>query len=287
MQYIIYCDESVKNGEYYSNFYGGALVRSIHLHEVKTVLENKISELNINGEVKWQKVTANYLEKYKSLVDVVFDLIKQDKIKIRIMFTHNAFIPVGLTKEQRDNEYFLLYYQFFKHAFGLKYSNTVGEPISIYPFFDQLPDTKEKNQKFKDYIFNLQYQDFFKDANLFIHSKDDIAEAISHHHTILQCLDLILGSMEFRLNEKHKAKPEGQRNRGKRTVAKEKLYKHINAHIRGIYPNFNIGESTGRQDDIENLWKHPYRHWKFAPGNKAENKQYVSKHKKMGPAIPT
>lgn len=101
MQYIIYCDESVKNGEYYSNFYGGALVRSIHLEEVKTALENKVSELNINGEVKWQKVTANYLEKYKSLVDTVFEFIKQDKIKIRIMFTHNAFLPVGLTKNKR------------------------------------------------------------------------------------------------------------------------------------------------------------------------------------------
>lgn len=159
MQYIIYCDESVKNGEYYSNFYGGALVRSIHLEEVKTALENKVSELNINGEVKWQKVTANYLEKYKSLVDTVFEFIKQDKIKIRIMFTHNAFLPVGLTKEQKDNEYFLLYYQFFKHAFGLKYSNTSGKPISIYPFFDQLPDTlrkKIKNLKIIFLIYNIK-----------------------------------------------------------------------------------------------------------------------------------
>lgn len=72
MQYIIYCDESVKNGEYFSNFYGGALVRSIHLEEVKTALENKILELNIHGEVKWQKVTENYLEKYKELVNLVF-----------------------------------------------------------------------------------------------------------------------------------------------------------------------------------------------------------------------
>lgn len=287
MQYIIYCDESVKNGEYFSNFYGGALVRSTHLDEVKTALESKISELNIHGEVKWQKVTENYLEKYKELVDLVFSFISKDKIKIRIMFTHNAFVAKSLTKEQRDKEYFLLYYQFFKHAFGLQYSNKTSHRISIFTYFDQLPDTKEKNQVFKDFIFNLQNSDDFKTANLFIHSKDDIAEAISHNHIILQCLDLILGSMEFRLNEKHKAIPEGKKRRGKRTVAKEKLYKHINKHIRSIYTNFNVGESTGLKDDIENRWKHPYRHWKFEPSNKAENKQYVPKNKKAGPDIPT
>ncbi len=32
MQYIIYCDESVKRGDYFSNFYGGALVRSNDFH---------------------------------------------------------------------------------------------------------------------------------------------------------------------------------------------------------------------------------------------------------------
>lgn len=85
MQYIIYCDESVKNGEYYSNFYGGALVRSIHLDEVKTSLENKKYEHNIHGEIKWQKVTENYLEKYMAIVDSIFEFIKADKIKIRII----------------------------------------------------------------------------------------------------------------------------------------------------------------------------------------------------------
>ena len=44
----------------------------------------------------------------------------------------------------------------------------------------------------------------FKKANLFFNSKDDIAEAKSHNHDILQCLDVILGAMEFRLNENTK-----------------------------------------------------------------------------------
>lgn len=280
MQYIIYCDESEKNGKFYGNFYGGALVRSTDFDKVKNELEKRKNELGLTGEVKWQKVTENYLEKYISLIDCFFDFVKQDKVKIRIMFTHNLYIATGLTKEQKDNEYFLLYYQFFKNAFGFRYSNPGTEPISLYIFFDQLPDTKEKNQKFIDYIYNLQYQPEFKEAKLFFHKKDDIAEAISHKHVILQCLDIVLGSMEFRLNEKHKVVPEGQRIRGKRTRAKEKLYNHINQRIREIYPGFNIGVSTGLQGDHTNLWKHPYRHWKFLPYSSKLNEQYISKNKR-------
>ncbi len=279
MQYIIYCDESEKNGKFFGNFYGGALVKSIHFHEVKDALEEKKVELGFSGEVKWQKVTGNYLEKYIELMQCFFDFIKQNKVKIRIMFTHNKNLATNLTKEQRDNEYFLLYYQFFKHAFGLQYSNNTSNSISLYTYFDQLPDTQEKNQKFIDYIYRLQFMEEFKKANLFFHSKDDIAEAKSHHHVILQCLDVILGAMEFRLNEKHKAKPEGQRTRGKRTIAKEKLYKFINKNIREIYPNFNIGESTGK-GKIEDKWLHPYRHWKFTPSVGKVDKHYVGKKKR-------
>ena len=280
MQYIIYCDESVKTGAYFGNFYGGVRVRSTHFEEVRKSLEQKKDELNLLGEVKWQKVTHNYLEKYIALIELFFDFVKEDKVKIRIMFTHNANLAKRLTKEQRENEYFLLYYQFFKHAFGFRYSNKSGKRVSIYPFFDQLPDTKEKNQRFKDFIYNMQFQDFFEEAKIIIHSKDDIAEAKSHDHVILQCLDVVLGAMEFRLNEKHKEIPVGKKRRGKRTVAKEKLYKLINVRIREIYPNFNVGESTGVKGNIENRWLHPYRHWKFTPSDNQINKNYSPKNKK-------
>lgn len=71
--------------------------------------------------------------------------------------------------------------------------------------------------------------------------------------------------MAFRLNDKHKEKPPGKRRRGKRTVAKECLYKHIRARVCQLYPHFNIGETTGKGGDWANLWRHPYRHWKFVP----------------------
>ncbi|QKY70201.1 DUF3800 domain-containing protein [Lentibacillus sp. CBA3610] len=280
MQYIIYCDESEKRGKYFSNFYGGALVRSNDFHIVRGSLELKKEELNLFNEVKWQKVTEKYLDKYKQLMDQFFYYVKRDKIKVRIMFTHNRYEINQLSYYQQQNEYFILYYQFFKHAFGLIYSNSNPKKrVSIYPFFDQLPDTKKKNQAFINFIYKLQFDPDFQLNNIVIHSKDDIAEAESHNHVILQCIDIVLGAMEFRLNNKHLAKADGSKRRGKRTIAKEKLYKHIYSHIRDIYPNFNIGESTGTNGDKSKRWKHSYRHWKFIPREAVYNKAYRPKNK--------
>lgn len=186
---------------------------------------------------------------------------------MRVMFQQNLFAEPrlkGLTKQQRDDSFFLLYYQFFKHAFGLQYSNETDRPVYVRIFFDQFPDTKEKVSIFKDYIHRLQYQTAFLQAKLKIR-KEDIVEVTSHDHVVLQCADIVTGAMYFRLNNLHRAKTEGQRVRGKRTRAKEQLYNHINARIRDIYPHFNIGISTGFKGDARNKWNHPYRHWRFMP----------------------
>ena len=69
--------------------------------------------------------------------------------------------------------------------------------------------------------------------------------------------------MQFRLNDKHLDKPPGSNLRGRRTIAKERVYKAISARIRGLRPNFNIGIDTGLDGEKANRWHHPYRHWLF------------------------
>jgi hypothetical protein len=266
MEYIVYCDESEKSSSRYSNFYGGALIRSQDINEVVNCLEKRKQELNLHGEVKWQKVTEPYLEKYCSLMDEFFELVKKDKVKVRIMFTDNFFQPKNLQSYHREHEYFILYYQFIKHAFGLRYSNESDTPINIRIYFDKLPDTHEKRELFKDFVHGINRWPEFKRAKIHI-LRDQLAEVTSHKHVALQCLDVVLGAMQFRLNDKHKIKPAGAKRRGKRTIAKEKLYKHINAKIREIYPRFDIGITTGLQGNIANRWKHPYRHWLFIPAD--------------------
>jgi hypothetical protein len=264
LEYVIYTDESEKKGKFYSNFYGGVLVRSPDLRPVTDRLEQCKVRLNLHQEVKWQKVTENYLEKYKALMDGLFAEVAAGRVKVRVMFTQNQFIPTGLSPDQRRAEYHLLYYQFIKHAFGLQFAGIAGQHVQVRLNMDQLPDNREQNAQFKAYLLGLNSNMNFRTAGIRFHA-DQIAEVRSHDHVLLQCLDVVLGAMAFRLNNRHLEKPPGKRRRGKRTIAKEALYKHIRKQICQLLPNFNIGVTTGRGDDWANLWLHRYRHWKFVP----------------------
>ena len=164
-----------------------------------------------------------------------------------------------------DDKYFKLYYQFIKNAFGFRYL-TGDEPVYIRIYLDQLPDTKAKCAEFKKFLLELPQTNDFSKSPMRIRN-GDIAEVISHEHVLLQCLDIVLGAMFFRLNLLHKRIPDGQKRRGKRTIAKEKLYKYIGKQIDGIFPHFNIGESTSARGEAypNCYWKHSYRHWRFTP----------------------
>lgn len=264
-EYLIYCDESVEKGTYYSDFYGGVLIASDDLYKVTQALEKCKNDLNFHNEVKWVKVTENYLEKYKALIDVFFDFIQAGRIKLRIMFRQSAISAANLSDYNRQHGYFLLYYQFIKHAFGLRYAKgEPSKPIFFRIFFDELPDSHVKSELFKNHIWAIQSLSIFAETNIRIRRRD-IGEVDSKDHDLLQCLDIVLGAMAFRLNNQHKAVVAETGKRGKRTIAKEKLYKHIHSRITQFYPNFNIGKTTGKANGWIDIWEHPYRHWSFVP----------------------
>jgi hypothetical protein len=141
---ILYFDESDSSGKHFANFYGGALVESKHLSEVINRLEAVKTNQNLFGELKWQKITSQYYAKYVAFLDETFALIGEGKLKVRVMFTQNYFSAHRLTSEQRENGFFLLYYQFIKHAFGLKHAGLDGVDTGVRIYFDKLPDTQEK-----------------------------------------------------------------------------------------------------------------------------------------------
>lgn len=218
--------------------------------------------LKLNGK----KISEAYADRYIDFIRNTFSLIGEGKLKFRVMFTQNYFAAARLTREQREQTFFMLYYQFVKHAFGLGYAGINGSPTGIRIYFDKLPDTHEKCAAFKGYVLGLNKNPHFANSGIFIR-EDQLAEVDSKEHVIMQSLDVVLGAMQFRLNDKHLEKPEGQRVRGKRTRAKERVYKEINRLIRDLYPGyaFNIGVSTGNDGDPAAKWRDPYRHWLFLP----------------------
>lgn len=263
-EYIIYCDESDEKGKFFSNFYGGALVRGQHYTEVVEAIRAKKKEQNLFKEVKWQYVTENYENKYIALMDTFFDLVKADKVKVRIMFTQNRYVAKGLTKRHIDEKYFILYFQFIKHAFGLDCSPILdgGVHLKIYP--DRIPDTAAKVENFRSFVVGLARQPSWRERGIKIHP-DNVADVESKEHEILQCLDIVLGGINFKLNNKHRelTARNGTR-RGSRTKAKERVYKHLKARIQDIYPRFNVGANTGFHAE-DCYWTDPYRHWLFKP----------------------
>lgn len=238
----------------------GALINLSDVNLIEKVLNSKKEKLNLKGEIKWTKVTDNYLEKYIEMINLFFELIKNGKIKVRIMFAQNAFVSDGLTKEQTDNEYSILYYYFLKDAFGLKFSNNIPfkNKVNFSLYLDDLPCSEEQKNALKNSMFRYNYE--LKQSNIEI---TEIVEIDSKKHVIQQCMDIILGSMNFKLNDFDKIKDEETGKRSKRTIAKEKLYKVINKNIRDIRKGFNVGVSTSNDGDVTNIWKHQYRHWNF------------------------
>lgn len=258
-EYILFCDESDRHGKYYSNFYGGVMVGASQYQRITKQLNDHKAALNLYAEVKWEKVTDRYLEKYQQLILPFFNEVGQGHLRVRIMFRQNAHIPRGLSRDQVDWEYFLLYYQFIKHAYGLEYA---AEPLRLRLYFDTFPDTEEKSEQFKGFLLGLTKTKSWQSVDI---KREDITEVRSHDHVLLQCLDIVLGAMSFRLNDKHKEKPSGKAHRGKRTVAKEALYKTILAGVRKIHPGFNVGVSTRLRSGLPQRWEDPFLHWRFVP----------------------
>lgn len=264
-EYLIFCDESERKGKYYSNFYGGLMVGGSQYARITERLNAKKQELHLFGEVKWEKVTERYLAKYQELIRCLFQEVSAGNVRVRIMFRHNAHRTRGLSAEHLAHEYFILYYQFIKHAFGLVYMPPQVSVTRLRLYFDLFPDTRENAERFKGFLLGLPQNTRFRHAKLEL-AKQDITEVRSHDHVLLQCLDIVLGAMAFRLNDKHKEKIPGKRIRGKKTRAKELLYKTILAEIHSFRPRFNIGVSTGVKQ-LEERWSAPYQHWVFEPKN--------------------
>ena len=193
--------------------------------------------------------------------------------------------PLGLSNEQRRKEYQMLYYQFIKHAFGLGYCNPSGKPIRLRLFLDDMPLKKLDRQEFLDAIYKLNATVGFEKANIHI-AEGDVAEVNSKKHLPLQVMDLVLGSICFRLNDKHLIKDiDGKRAR--RTIIKESLYKYIRAKICKLHPGFNVGTNTGITK-LSDRWEQAYRHWSFVPNNSIVNEDIPKKHKqKNSPGQPT
>ena len=209
----IWLDESDKHGVYYSNFYGGILIESKNVTNVLSRMEGICNTVGIIDEIKWQKVNAFHFDKYVKIIDELFNMGKEGLLKIRIFFRHNQYEP-ELTHEKRKEEYPVLYYQFIKYAFGLVFSND-NDGVRLY--IDEIPLNQADKTNFIQHLYRLNNDVEFRSKGIRFVDKG-ISEVDSKNHLPLQFMDLILGAICFKLNEKDKLKADGDEKPGKRTI---------------------------------------------------------------------
>ena len=150
MRYIIYCDESDDKGRFYSNFYGGALLRAADRDMIADVLSAVKADCGLNGEAKWTKISAYNEQAYCTFVTKIFDLMSAGFLKVRVMFTQNINQTRHIEEYKETNEFFVLYYHFLKHAFGLRYCNPDAKhPVFVTVLLDDAPDSAGELDNFK------------------------------------------------------------------------------------------------------------------------------------------
>ncbi len=152
----------------------------------------------------------------------------------------------------------------------------VNDGITVY--LDEIPLNQEDKLNFIGHLYQLKDDLAFKNKGIRFVEKG-ISEVDSKSHLPLQFMDVILGAICFKLNEKDKLRSDGDERPGKRTILKLKLYKHINKRIREIYPDFNIGISTPIKDESDR-WFQVYRHWSFKPKNSVRDLTRTKRAKK-------
>lgn len=263
-EYWIFADESVQEGRLFSSFYGGVIVSHSQFAGIRERLVAKKQELGLGGrEVKWQKVAEKFETEYTALMSAFFGEMAGGHLKMRVMFRENS--QSGELKSRLRNErYTKLYYQFIKHSFGLKWRPTDLGEYRLRIFLDELPDNKRQIFTFKNFLSDLPKTQEMREQRMAI-DPQHVSEVDSRDYVLLQCLDVVLGAMAFRLNDKHLEKPEGKRTRGKKTIVKERLYRHILAEIRKVNNALAFDPKTSTSGISGEAWKMPYRHWKFRP----------------------
>ena len=169
------------------------------------------------------------------------------------MFSPNNELLV-IPKSQNET-YSKFYNIFIVNAFNINYA---GENIQLRLIFDDLPETKSQCQKFKQYLKqSVNHIPTKPRTNRAFVKPEAIEEVDSRKHTILQCVDVLVGLTEFILNT-----PKEELKASKRAQARLNAWKKVYEFISEVHPEFDIKETT--QPVFSNkAWQRKYAHFVY------------------------
>lgn len=233
-KYIIICDESTKKGKNYSYFYGGAIINENKYDKISEVLNDYKSKFGFH-ELKRIKISEANHRDYIKVLDLFFTFVKSGDIKIRIMFSPNNQLIQHIPHCQ--NETFMKFYHtFIINAFNIFYAR---KNIRLRVVCDDLPETKSQCRKFKQCLVQKIATNNKPNTNKVFIKQRDIEEVDSSKHVVLQCVDIIVGLVDFILNTEPK-----EIEKSKRAKARYFVWKYILEQIFELEENFIINETT-------------------------------------------
>lgn len=250
--YVIICDESSRYGRYYSYFYGGAMLLESKYEKISNILDDYKAKFGFH-EIKRTKITTENYKDYVEVLDLFFTFVKSGDIKVRVMFSPNDELKQIPKKE--DFSFMKFYYTFIVNAFNIFYAKT---DIRLRLIFDDLPETKEQCKHFKESLMGKINLNMKPNTNRAWVNYDHIEEVDSKNHVILQCVDVVIGLVDFYLNT---TTEEIQNSR--RAQAKLKVWRAIEKNIYDIIPDFDVCRTTQPVYSHKG-WLGKYRHFVYA-----------------------
>lgn len=250
-KYLIVCDESSKKGKNHSYFYGGAMLLESKYDQISSILDDYKIKLGFN-ELKRIKITEKNYKDYISMLSLFFVFVKSGDIKLRIMFSPNDQL-LRLSKSENFS-YTKFYHTFIKNAFNIFYA---GKDIGLRLIFDDLPETREQCDKFKQCLMGSINKNKKYYKNRVCLKQSQIEEVDSRKHIILQLVDVVVGVIEFYLNT-----DLTEIRQSKRANAKYKVFKYIFSQIKEIKPDFEICKTTYPVYSVKG-WLNKYAHFVY------------------------
>lgn len=283
-KFIIYADEAWTHESQplnrYHNFFGGIIGEEKYIDRLTTDLKRiKAAHSCPNMEIKWSNLDQRNQEMYRALITCLANHITAGRIRYRQMFKDRSYQYVGEVSGSSLDIQFKQYYQFLKHAFGFKYLYPAPRG-SVHQIILRL-DT-HSSQQHKAELDNLvrSFPSILDRHDLqfsvtYINSADNIC---------LQVCDVLMGAAGYHGNQMNKRKVNGRRTITKKQKLKGEMCKFIYNTLRDIHNRdrssgaFNWFESTGRDKDERNIFKHKIRIWKFIAYPYQKNKGWERDH---------
>ncbi|WDF55314.1 DUF3800 domain-containing protein [Mucilaginibacter sp. KACC 22063] len=199
MLFNIYCDESRITKERFMVI-GGIIVNSKSLNELSLKIRSYREQNGMIYELKWSKVSNNRIQQYKNLVDLIFELIEENRINFRsIIADTSKFNHRKYNGGDGELGFYKMYYQLLFHCFGSDYLlDNLNQDNSFIVF----PDHKTTNYMLGELKSRLNNNMFYK-----LGSRSSPFRSIeptdSKKSDFVQLVDILIGAIGYHKNELH------------------------------------------------------------------------------------